>query len=197
MEFDPGSLFTAQPITGVTINTVALSPSFIFLLYILIAVVLIIATAVFLRKKFPLLAALGKAFIVVFFFVGIVYAVHADIGWSGWFANDLHVYSGLGTDQKLLKMEDGIYAFAVDARKMIPRDYMLFSTNEYAKLRLEYFLLPLRKREQSEFIIVLLDPEARYDAVTATLTRGDVKVEPVKPVFMPASNAYILRRLPS
>ncbi len=194
MNFDFQDIFTTQPITGSTINSVNLPPSFILLIYILMAVILLIAAGVFLMKKSSLVSALNKAFIVTFFSAGIVYAIHADIGWSGWLMNDGQTYAGLDTDEKLLKMEDGIYAFALEARKIIPSDYMLFSANQYVGLREEYFLLPLRKREKSDYIVVLADPEAHYDEVTRTFSRGSVKISPVEPVFVPASNAYILKR---
>lgn len=197
MDFGLQDIFTIQPISGITINTVILSPSFIILIYVFMAVILIFSTAFFLMKKTGIVSALNKAFIVTFFSAGLIYAVHADIGWSGWLMNDARTYGGLGMDQKLLKMEGVIYAFALDARKRIPRDYMLFSENEYARLREEYFLLPLRKREKSDYIVVLADPEASYDEVTHTFSRGVLKISPVEPVFMPASNVYILKRKPS
>ncbi len=197
VDFDLQDIFTIQPISGVTINTVSLSPSFIFFIYMFMAVILVFSAAVFLMKKSSIVPALNKAFIITFFSAGIIYAVHADIGWSRWLINDAQTYGGLGTDDKLLKMEGVIYAFALEARKIIPRDYMLFSANAYAGLREEYFLLPLRKREQSDYIVVLADPEAHYDEATRTFSRGAVKISPVEPVFIPANNIYILKRTSS
>ncbi len=197
MDFRLQDIFTTQPISGITINTVSLSAPFIIFIYVFIAVILVFSAALFLIKKSSIVSALNKAFIVTFLSAGLIYAVHADTGWTGWLMNDAQTYAGLGTDQKLLKMEGVIYAFALEARKRIPRDYMLFSANEYARLREEYFLLPLRKRDQSDYIVVLGDPEAHYEEVTQTFSRDALKISPVEPVFVPARNVYILKRKPS
>jgi hypothetical protein len=196
MDFSLQDIFATQPISGITINTVGLSPSFIFFIYVFIAVILVFSGAFFLMKKSSIVSALKKAFIVTFFSAGLIYAIHADIGWSSWLMNDARTYAGLDTAQKLLKMEGAIYALALEAHSRIPRDYMLFSANEYAKLREEYFLLPLRKRDQSDYIVVLGDPDAHYDAVTRTFSRHSLTISPVEPVFMPPGNVYILKRKP-
>jgi len=194
MNFDLQDIFATRPIDRGTINGVYISPSFILFMYILISVILIFAAAVFLIKKASFVSSLKKAFIVAFFSAGVVYAVYADIGWSRWLMSDARTYAGLSTDEKLLKMDDAIYAFALIARKTIPCDYMLFSANDYVRLREEYLLLPLRKRAQSDYIVVLADPESHYDKATLTFSRGSVKISPVELLIMPASYAYILKR---
>lgn len=175
-------MFTTMPISGPTINTVLLSPFFITLVYALILLVFIIVSPI------------RKAVVVAFFVSGLVWAFHADIGWITWLRDDVHTYGGLNTDQKLLKMEVGIYDFARAAREVLKKDYLIFASDDTLKLRFEYFLLPLRKREQSSDIVVLGDNAAQYDQTTRTFTRGTLTIVDVDPILVYARNAYILRK---
>jgi hypothetical protein len=197
MEFDIGSLVSTPPLTSTSINTVGLTPAFTLLLYILIAIVLIFTLAFYLMKQSRLLVAVYKASIISFFSVGIIYAVHADIGWSRWLSHEMHAFGGLSTDEKLSALEGGVWEFARIARSTIPDDYVLYASDGDIALRTEYFLLPLRKRELSDYIIVLFDQASHFDSSTSTFTRGDTKIRPVAPVFIVAPDTYILKRQPS
>jgi len=194
MELSFQQIFATQPIMGVTINTVFLSPSFRQLVYILIGLIVVLGMTVLLMRGAPFAAALKKAIMVALFTSGIVYAVHADIGWSAWLANDARTYAGLRTEDKLLKMEGGLYDFARRARDIIRDDYMVFSTDDYLPHRMEYFLLPLRKRTQAQYIIVIVDRQAEYDQTKGIFTRGDIVISDVELLFSYANDVYILKR---
>jgi len=196
MEFNLQNLLSVPSINGITINDVPLSSPLVNFLYILIAIILFFSVVIYL-KKYNFLSALKKSVIVTLFSVGMIYAIHADIGWSAWLINDSRAFAGLGTDEKLSRMEGGLYDFTLAARKVIDDDYSLYSSDSYLPLRLEYFLLPHRKRDQAKFIVVLVDQEARYDQTTRTFTRGDIKIGQVDPVLVFARDAYILKRQPS
>ena len=196
MEFNLQNLLSVPSINGITINDVPLSSPLVSFLYILIAIILFFSVVIYL-KKYNFLSALKKSVIVTLFSVGMIYAIHADIGWSAWLINDSRAFAGLGTDEKLSRMEGGLYDFTLAARKVIDDDYSLYSSDSYLPLRLEYFLLPYRKRDQAKFIVVLVDQEARYDQATRTFTRGDIKIGQVDPVLVFARDAYILKRQPS
>lgn len=197
MDWDFSELFQTQPIMGVTINTVFLSPSFRQFVYILIALVLAVSAFVLLAQKNRFSDALKKALIISFFVSGVAYAVQADIGWATWLSADLRSFGGLKTDEKLLRLEGPYYDFVRSARSIIKDDYMLFSSDGYMSLRAEYFLLPMRKRDQARYIIVLGDREARFDQAKGIFIRGDVKISSVEPVLIYARDAYILKRKPS
>ena len=196
MEFDLQNLFSTPSINGITINDVPLSSSLLGLLYILMAIILVGGIIISL-KKYTFLTAFKKGGIITFFSVGIVYAIHSDIGWSAWVINDNRSFAGLQTDGKLSRMEDGLYDFTLAVRKVLDDDYMLYSSDSYLPLRMEYFLLPYRKRDQAKYIIVLVDKESQYDQTTRTFTRGDVKIDQVDPVLVFARDAYVLKRKPS
>ncbi len=193
MELDFQNLFLTLPINGITINTVPLFPSFTVLVYSAAALVFAF-TCIFFLSKHALPASIKKAVVVSFFSAGLLYAVHADIGWSTWLIHDSRTLAGLKTEEKLSRMEDGLYNFSVAARQVVDGDYALYSSDASLALRIEYFLLPLRKRDQARYLIVAADSQARYDPVSRTFTRGDVKVEQVEPVLVFARNAYILMR---
>jgi hypothetical protein len=194
MNWDIQHIFLTPPITGVTINSVFLSPEFRVIVYLIIAVILVFGTIFFTTKKFLLSDALRKAIIAAFFASGLLYAIHADIGWTTWLMTDIRNYWGLSTGDKLRTMESGLYEFALHAKQIVTDDYQIYSSSDYAQKRTQYFLLPLHKRAQAPYIIVIVDNEARFDPRTRIFTRGETIIANVEPVLMFAKDAYILRR---
>ena len=194
MTWDIQHIFMTPPITGVTINSVFLSPEFRVIIYILIAIILIFGTLFFATKRYLLPYAFRKAIIIAFFASGLLYAIHADIGWGTWLATDLKNYWGLSTDEKLRKMDDGLYEFVLQAKKIVTNDYQIYSSNVYVYCRTQYYLLPLHRREQAPYIIVIADDEAKFDPRARLFIRGETMIANVEPVLVFAQNAYILKR---
>jgi hypothetical protein len=194
MNWDIQHIFMTLPISGVTINNVFLSPEFRIILYLLIAVILTAGTLYFTTKNFTLPDAFKKAVIIAFFASGLLYAIHADIGWTSWIITDVKKYWGLSTEDKLRTMDDGLYEFSLQAKKILDDDYQLYSSNKYMAARAQYYLLPLHRREQAPYIVVIADNEARFDHLTRIFTRGEKKIADVRPVLFFARNAYILKR---
>jgi hypothetical protein len=194
MNFDFRSLVSTQPITGSSINTVPVDPSFTLLMYIVVCLLLVSFAVLYLARRFRLLPALYAAIMTTFFSAGIIYAAHADIGWITWLVDDIRMFKGLSTDEKLSKMYGEIWDFAREARSIIPDDYMLYSSDETAALHTEYFLLPHRKRAQSDYIVVFRDRQAAIDPFTGSFTRGDFRMKPVEPVWLFSRDTYILKR---
>jgi hypothetical protein len=182
------------PISGVTINNVFLSPEFRIILYFFIAFILIFGTTYFTIKNFRLPDAFRKAIITSFFASGLLYAIHADIGWTTWLLTDIRSYWGLSTEDKLRKMDDGLYEFSLQAKKIVTDDYQIYTSNGYINSRTQYFLLPLHRREQASYIIVIADDKARFNPHTHLFTRGETIIANAEPVLVFAQNAYILRR---
>lgn len=182
------------PILGDTINTVFLSPEFRVILYLLIAIILVLGT-LFFTKRLLLHNALRKAIITAFCASGLLYAIHADIGWTKWILTDVENYWGLSTQDKLRKMEGELYEFVLLAKQIVNDDYEIYSSEDYLKKRTQYFLLPLHRREQAPYIIVIADNEARFDPRTRLFTRGETVIANAKPVLVFDQNVYILRRL--
>lgn len=197
MDWDLQNIFAYPPIMGVTINAVFLSPAFRSLLYVLMALVLAVATTYFLGKHVPFVDAVRRSALITFFISGLVYAMHNDIGWAGWIMQDYQKFSGVSTDEKLIRMEGQLYDFALRAGKVIEGNYYItnHSPENYEASRLEYFLLPHRRAEDARYIIVLLDKQARWDSGKKTLTTPTRVFEKVEPVLLYANNAYILKRL--
>ena len=194
MEWDFLSMVTPPPIMGITINTVSLSPSVRLLVYLAIGSVVLLGTLAGISGKKRPAAAFRNAAITAFFVSGMLYALQADTGWTMWLMNDEQAFGGLPTEGKLLKMEGGLYDFVRRARDVVHGDYELYSSDGTAALRAEYFLLPLRKRTEGKYIIVLADNEARFDPRAETFVRGDVRIDHVEPVLLLARDAYILKR---
>lgn len=194
MNFSIQDLLAAPPIMGVTINTVMLPPSFSSLLYYCIAGVFLGGTILFVLNKYPIYDALKKAAIASLLASGILSAIQSDYVWSTWLTTDARAFSGLSTNDKLVRLEGGMVDFARVARERLGGDYMLYSSQDYLALRLEYFLLPKRKRQEAQYIVVIADEQSNYDQTTKTFSRGDTTIRPVEPLLVYARNAYILKR---
>ena len=171
MNWNVENIFMTPPITGTTINSVFLSPEFMIIVYLLIAIILIFGTLYFKAKKIALPDAFRKAIIIAFFASGLLYAIHADIGWTTWLVTDVKNYWGLSTEEKLKKSDGELYEFALQAKKIIINDYQIFTSNEYMYFRTQYYLLPLVRHEQASYIIVIADNEAKFDPHMRIFTR--------------------------
>lgn len=195
LNWDFEHIFLTLPISTVTIMSVFLSPEFQFIMYSIIVIILIFATLFFLKEKFPLPEALKKGIIASFFISALIYAIYADIGWTKWLVTDVKNYQGLSTEDKLRKMDDGLYEFALQTKNIVDDGYQIYSSYDYAKRRIQYFLLPLKKSDQAKYIIVIGDNDARYDSSSRIFTSGKTTIVNVEPVLVFAQNAYILKRL--
>jgi hypothetical protein len=209
MKWDIQHIFLTLPISTVTIMSVFLSPEFRAIEYFIIAIILIFVTLFSIKKKYPLPDALKKGIVATFFTSALVYAVYADIGWTKWLVTDFINYWGLSTEEKLIKTEDkffqtddGLYEFALQAKKIVDDDYQIYSPHDYAMRRTQYFLLPFNRREKAPYmrekatyIIIMGDAEAKYDPLLRVFTRGETTITNVDLVFVFAQNAYILKRL--
>lgn len=194
MTWNVENIFMTPPIAGTTINSVFLSPEFMIIVYLLIAIILIFGTLYFKAKKIALPDAFRKAIIAAFFVSGLIYAIHSDIGWTTWLITDTRSFWGLSTEDKLIKMDGLLYEFIIQTKKIVNDDYQIYSSNDYVEHRIQYFLLPLHKREQASYIIVIVDNEARFDYRTRLFTRGKIKIANANPVLVFAQDAYILKR---
>jgi hypothetical protein len=195
MNWDLQHIFLTPPISGMTILSVFLSPEFRIIVYLFIGIILVFGALSFiLVKKIALPNAFRKAIISAFFASGLLYAIHADIGWTTWLITDVKNYWGLSTEDKLRKMEDGLYEFALQAKKIVTDDYEIYSSYEYPKKRTQYFLIPRHKREQAPYIIVFADNEARFDPLTHVFTRGETMIANAELVLAFEEYAYILKR---
>lgn len=184
------------PIQGVTINTVAfISPPLRTFLFSLMAIIFLSSTAFFIIRRSGIKSSFRKAVLATFFSVGLVYAIIAEIGWSKWVISDWNNYSSRTTAEKILIMEGPIYEFSANVKNIISdNNYVLYSSLDYPSLRMGYFLLPSRKKEAAEFIVVLADNDAVFDPYTGILTRGDKTIENLQPVFQYTLDAYVLRK---
>jgi len=188
------NIFTTMPISGSTINSVRLHPSFVTLIYVLILLSLVTATSVYFSKKQRFSISARKAVAAAFFVSGFLWAIHADISWTTWLRDDLRNLGGLETDQKLLKLDGRLYDFVRSARGVLSNEYVLVAPDDYLRLRFEYFLLPLRKREQAADIVVLGNEPVQYDQATRTFTKGSLIIVDVEPILAYARNACVLRK---
>lgn len=195
MNWDIQHIFMTLPISTATIMSVFLSPEFQMIEYFIIAVILITGTFFFVKRNHSLPDAIRKAIIASFFISALIYAVHAEIGWTKWIITDCKNYRGLSTEDRLRKMDDGLYEFALQAKVIVDDDYQIFSSYDYAKRRMQYFLLPSHRRDEAKYIIVIGDNDGRYDSSSHIFTSGKTTIVRVEPVLVFAQNAYILKRL--
>lgn len=189
-------LFQYRPITGVTINTVWLSPAFREALLWVLAASFGAALIVLAARKRSLLQSFRLAAVAAFFCGGILYAFQADIGWGSWVATDYRTFGGKTTDGKVLAMEGLLYEFVLRSREVLHSDFHVTDdgSDNYAAKRFEYFMLPLRHRPVAENIVVIGDRAARFDPATGTFSRGDLVVQKARPLLVFLQDAYIVQR---
>jgi hypothetical protein len=200
MDLNLANLFHTSPVSGVTINSVDLPGEVRTLVLLVMAGVVTVSIARFLlhAPRPPLRSALRAAVLPSFLLSGLVYAGFADLTWSRWISTDLVLFGGRTVDQKLARLESEWMPFVDGARMTIPDSYQLYASSdpvaELIALRVEYDLLPLRKRRDAPHIVVLRDSRATYDSATNTFVRGDVVINNVRPVFRSSPTEYILAR---
>jgi hypothetical protein len=187
-------LLLPPPIAGVTINTVWIGPVARAFLYGVTAVAFAAGLLAYLAKRYPAAGAFRRALLTALVAAGMLYALRADIGWSVWLTRDLTTFGGLTTEEKLLKLDGALYDFSRRARSVVSGDYMIYATDPYLVQRTEYFLLPLRKRNNAPIIIVLADPTAIYDPAGRTFTRGGVRLDNVTLLMQYGTDAYIVSK---
>lgn len=200
MQWDIPHIFLTLPISTATIMSVFLSPEFRAIIYFIMAFMMMLTTIFFLKRKYRLSEALKKGIVAAFFTSAVIYAIHADAGWTQWLLNDLKNYGGLSTEEKLGKMDGGLYEFARQAKTIVTEDYQIYSPLHYETKRLEYFLLPLDRREKipylrekSKYIIVMADPESRYDAQRRVFTHGGAIITDLD-LVLSFPDYYILKK---
>jgi len=194
MNWDIEHIFLNPPLTGFTILSVFLSPEFRVIVYFVIAVTLATGILYFRKKKYILPDAFRKSIIAAFFISGMLYAIHADIGWARWLATDIEKYRGLSTEEKLRKNDTVIYEFAKKAKQIIDEDYQIYTPYDIAEQRLQYHLLPLHRNKQARYIIVIADNYSVYDKRTGIFTRGETVIANAQPVLVFDPDLYMLRR---
>jgi hypothetical protein len=188
------SLLTS-PDTGRSINDVMLPGETVVFLYGTISLCFIITFLFFYQKGCRLKPMLKNVIFISFLASGLITAFYADIQWTYKVYGDMKEYTGLSTEEKLMKLELDLYKFVRTARKFIDENgYELFTPDTYTALRNEYFLLPYPKRDDAKIIIVINDPWAKYDASTRTFTRGDRRISNTDIVYTYAVGAHILKR---
>ena len=187
------NILTPPPIMGVTINSVSLHPAVRAFLYAVMVLSFLAGLALFLRRKKGVGAAARKAALLSFFLSGTLAAATADIGWATWVVQDFNEMSGLSTDGKMMRIEGPLYDFCQRARAVIQDSYQLYAPDSYAFWRAQYDLLPLRKREQARYIVVIEDPAARYDAARRTFSRDGTVLRDMDLVLNYTPRVYVLR----
>jgi len=190
-------IFYVQPIFGVTINTVRTPSAFIIAVYCVIFLSLLIALYIYLfRKKIGFANSLRNSCIAALLAGSFMWAIYGEVVWFNWLKENYRNFKGLSTEEKLLKMEYPLYDFASRLKKFIPEDspYTIYSSDEYYSKRLEYFLLPRKEKDPSEFIIVIVDKESVFDPFKGVLKRGDKVITGLEPFFYYAEDAYMVRR---
>lgn len=186
-------LLWTPPFGELTINRVYLSTSFRNFIFIVIVLTFFI-TVLIIKKSHRTSFAFKKATIVAFFISGLLYALQADHTWGAWLSDYVRVFSGIGTDEKLLRLEGEIYDFSRLVRPSIGSKYELFSSQNRKALRTEYFLLPLRRREQAPYIVVFDDRDALFEPATHTFRHDGALYKDVDLLFEFSNNAYVLKR---
>lgn len=198
MDFSITNIFRWLPIEAPTINSVFLPREFTTICYLLIIIVIVLSVLFFVsRKKYTFVNAIKRAILIAFFISGLFYAVHSDIGWTKWIRTDYQQFISKGTEEKLLTLDGPLYDFSMYIKNLISENYTIFSSfsrEDYPVARIEYFLLPLKNKPESNFILILGDKEAVFNPETGTLIKGNVIIKDLALVFKYSDDAYLLTK---
>lgn len=185
-----------QPISGITINTIFTSTYFTFFLYVIFLISAILITIFTVKKRGALTGSFKKSIILSLLIVSLLYLLHSESVWYNWFINDWKALHGLDKDTKLFRLEGPLYDFALRLKKLIPEDfcYTIYSTDIYFPYRLEYFMLPLKKGAECEYIVVIADEKSLFDPFTGVFSREDKIITNLEPYFFYSEDAYVIRK---
>jgi hypothetical protein len=195
MEFDLYNIFKTEPMNGATINGwIPIPTEFVAALYMVIGIVIVVATSYFVRKGYAFIPALKKSMLVAFFCSGVSYLVYSENTWYGWFFHDLKTYWGHNSEEKTKIFGGPFYDLITMARNYLgDNDYTVYSTDDYTRLLSQYYLLPKRNRADAKYVLVLYDNYAYYDVNSKTFIHDDKKIENAELIFIYDPRAFILR----
>jgi hypothetical protein len=196
MPFDINGILTTEPMHGGTINGwIGIPQPLILMLYVVTVIVIGLGTSFFIKKKSHPVNALKKATVLAFFCAGFLYLIYSERTWYKWLIEDFATYGGHTTEQKTKIFLGPLFDFIATAKATInDSEYTLYSSETATYLMTQYYLLPDRNREKAEYIIVLYDRDAYYDAGSQTFTRGDRKINNAELLYLYDFGAYILKK---
>lgn len=195
LEYIKQALIT-EPISGITINWVITSPTFRILTYVLLIVVfLYVSSTWFIIKKYNLIISIKKSLITTFFVIGLFYSFYGELYWWRWVINDWHLFHGKSTEEKLNALEESIYSLSRFIKTIIPNEnYDINLPSHYISLRIQYFLLPLKRKENAQYIIVLVDKNTSFDPEKGILITDNKRFEDMEMFYPISSDVYILKK---
>jgi hypothetical protein len=199
------NIFLWSPIRVYTINGfIELSSTFVYGIYVIGIATIMAAIWYFMRKGFVISASVKSAVITSFFVTGILYAIQSEWVWQRWVTGDISKYysKSIKDHDNLSILDNDTYKLSLEVKKIISdSDYCLYSDYsknaniEYIAKKLQYHLLPSRKRVSAKFIIVIFDGRVSYNPVTNIFTDINKNTIPAEMCLMMHNNVYILRTL--
>ncbi len=194
LEYIKKALIT-EPISGVTINWVITSPAFRTLIYVLLIIVFLSVSMWFIIKKYNPKISIKKSLIITFFITGLFYSFYGELYWWRWVINDWHLFHGKSTEEKLHTLEESIYILSRLSKDVIPDEtYDINLTSHYISLRIQYFLLPLKRKENAPYIIVLVDKNTSFNPEKGILITDNKRFENMEMFYLISPDVYILRK---
>lgn len=189
----------------ININATTINGQIFFNWLIIVALYLLVACVFLagiytLRKRSELRVAIKRSIVLSFCSAGLTYAMLSEIIWDQWLKVDISLFRGDCNQNKPYAIEGDMFKFVQECRKIVGADdYTLYenihSTDMfewYFKEKLEYYLLPARKKLKSNYIIVFYDNTTLLDQKTGVLYRNNVPVLRVKPIYVYSSDVYIV-----
>ncbi len=176
-------------------------PALVVALYLAITMICVIYVIRW-RKKVGLKHAIRKGIVVSFCSAAIIYGLLSEIIWVRWLVVDVAAFQYLNNETKPVGVEGDLYQFVLECKAHLAgKDYLLLSNpgkedtfERYFRDKIEYYLLPSRKKTDAEYIVVLFDNRVWFDQKTGYLY-GNSKMPKVTLVYRYSPDAYLLRVL--
>jgi hypothetical protein len=172
---DLNDFFEPDQIIGSTINGWITFPAVcVVIVYLLIVGLLI---RFYLAHRTGQSHAMTKTGLAILVSAGLFHGLVSDLIWTKWVITDVNKFWGLPNEQKPAAIDGDLYQFILKCRNIVGnQNYFLHPVNgsddaivNYFNRRLEYLMLPARRRPDGQYIIVMLDSNVYYDEETKIL----------------------------
>lgn len=193
-------MFEPDRIIGSTINGWIPFPAmFMVIIYLMVASLAVIAYLARRRERSGLAA---KSITIMVISTGLLHGTVSDITWARWIAADVRQFWGVPRDEKPAVLDGEVYQFIRQCRIMVKEnDYIMYpwtsdddDLRNYFNRKLEYYLLPARKKTDSGYVIVMYDNNVNFDEREGIFHGYGSEAFKAALLLKHDDNVYLLRR---
>lgn len=195
------AMLEPDQILGSTINGwIGFPPLFMWLVYLLVGALLL---RLHLARRLGRGQTVVRSVALMVISTGMLHAALSDATWGQWLLADVRLFSGLSSEDKPGAIDGEVHRFISECRKIVHgEDYELYpatsdddAMRNYFNRKLEYYLLPSRKRPSARYIVVMMDGSVFYDEKSRTFHGHGNGMVGATLLLRYGQDSYLLRKL--